>query len=152
MSAGRERVQSVHNRGVILTAALAMGHLALAGVATGFVLSGSLEPAFSTTPLLRGAVAVMGLLMLGAATVIGGRLAEAPAGATPDDAAQRYPTGLVVGMALREAVGLAGAMLILLAGDLVVGGALVAAALLTMIAAAPRRADIESRLRRASGS
>jgi hypothetical protein len=144
-------VRVTHRQAVLITAALAMGVASLAGVAVALVVTGTVEPVLVTTPLLRGAVLVPAVLLLGAARALEARLRESPRGADPAEAAGRWLSGTVVGMALREAVGLLGGVIVLVTGDVLAGLALAAGALLVMLLAAPRQSDLARRLRGARG-
>jgi hypothetical protein len=136
---------------LVITAALAGGVILLAGVASFLVMRGAMTPYMATTPLLRGIVVVIAIFFLGTARAIERRIRRGPAHADREAIVRAHFSGTLVGMALREAVGLLGGMMILVSGDVAAGAALAGAAVLVMALALPKGDDLEERLRRHDG-
>ena len=101
-------------------------------------------------PLQAGA-ALVGVGLLGTAQGMESVLSRTEPGADADETAERIRTGVIVAMALRESVGLMGAVLGLVTGELLLMAALVAASAATMMLGLPGRDALEHTLRRADG-
>ncbi len=127
--------------------ALIAGVAAMAGGAWFLVATGTFLPFLGfTTPVRIGIAVFLVLLLLAAGplerAVGGGEAAEDEAAAL-----SRVQTRVMVGMAVRDAVGAMAAVLILLSGDLLVGGSAAAATLVAMVSNLPRMDDLEAAVR-----
>lgn len=133
---------------LIICLALVFGVVAFAGVAAFLSSSGAFPGFLGFSPLVRTGIAVGFLVLLVGAYP----LQSMAGGPVPvDDAAsalQAHQTKTIVGMAVREFVGIAGGVLILLSGDLVLGGTLVGLTVITMLLALPRKEEMRAAMRR----
>ena len=119
----------------------------LVGGAWALVATGAFQPFLGFRPPVRIAIGVFLVALLLAAyplsRAVGG-------GARPESREQALAvlqTRVMVGMAIRDAVGAMAAVLILLAGDTVLGGTLGALVLVSMGAALPNRQAFEDAVR-----
>lgn len=128
-----------------IVGSLVLGVGLFAGVAVYLIRSGT----FGETGALIAleAVGVVVVVLLLTAPLVASRLKDAPAGADRDTVYQRFQTGTIVGMALREGAGLMGGILAMLSGSLPWLLGLTGVSMLAMILAWPRRDDLEERLR-----
>ena len=134
----------------VLTAALSLGVAVLAGVVV-FLAGGELAVADGPPldPGLLPSAGGAGILLLGLAPVVGGRVASG--GETRDEAVQSWLTGRILALALRDGVGVVGLAVGLLAGSVPWALGFAAASVASMALAWPRGDDLEDRLRRLSG-
>ena len=127
--------------------ALIGGVAAMAGGAWFLVATGTFHPFLGFSTPVRIGIAVFLVLLLLAA----GPLQRAVGGGEPpeDEAAAlaRVQTRVMVGMAVRDAVGAMAAVLILLSGDVLVGGSVAAATLVAMVSDLPAMDDLEAAVR-----
>ncbi|MDT8340167.1 MAG: hypothetical protein RQ751_01525 [Longimicrobiales bacterium] len=126
------------------------GGVVLAAGGAWAVLEAGLFPPFLGFPAwVRWSVGA-GLLVLLAASYPAHRAAGGAVAVTDAATAlQAFQTRVITAMAMREFVGMAGAVLILLSRDLLVGGTLAGLAVLSILLALPRREDLREAVRRA---
>ena len=144
---GGSSLEEYHRVLVGLSWALIAGVAAMAGGAWFLVASGGFQPFLNFTTPVRIGIAVFLVLLL---LVAGPVTRTASRGERPRDARtalSRLQTEVMVGMAVRDAVGAMAAVLILLSGDWVVGGTTAAAALVAMISDLPTLDDLRDAVR-----
>lgn len=130
----------------VIWAAIAGGLVMLAAVATFLARGTDMTPALEVGAALPVKLALAGAaaaLLLIAPVVSRQLLSRVREAAHLDVALQRYQEAVVVGFAMREAVGLVGFVIAVLTGDLVWCYALTGAALLAMFFARPTRETLE---------
>lgn len=144
---GSSTLREYHRVLVGISWALIAGVAVMAGGAWFLVTTGTFTPFLGFTAPVRIGIAVFLVLLLLAA----GPLERAVGGGEPpeDEAAAlgRVQTRVMVGMAVRDAVGAMAAVLILLSGDLLVGGSVAAATLVAMASDLPTIDDLEAAVR-----
>ena len=140
----------LHRTLLLLTLALVSGVLGFAAVVTVLTLRGQ-EASMALSLPLQAGVALVGVALLTTAQGMGSALSRTEPGADADATAERIRTGVIVAMALRESVGLMGAVLGLVTGELLLMAALVAASAATMMLGLPGRDALEHTLRSAEG-
>ena len=140
---------TLHRTLLILTLALVLGVLGF-GIVVAILSLGGGESSFSVTLPIQAIVGVGALALLTGAHFVGSALSRSGPGSSTDEVAERIRTGVIVAMAMRESVGIMGAVLGLLSGELVLMSALVAASAATMLLGLPGRDELEHRLRRAA--
>jgi hypothetical protein len=134
---------------VLVTVSLAlMASVALfVGVAWVLVATERFQPFIGLQPGVRIGVGAFLLALLGASYP----LSRAVGGDSPPDTREKalsnVQTRVMVGMAMRDAVGAMAAVLILLAGDVVLGGTLAFLVLLSMGLSLPGREQLDEAAR-----
>jgi hypothetical protein len=144
-----ERVRSLHGRAVAATAGLALGIVGMAAVAFALVGAEGYRPALPEDTARRVGALAIAAVLLGFARPLERRVDRPPRGADHETEGRAWLSGVIAGMAVRGAAGLMGGVLILLTGDVRAGGALALATVAVMSLAAPRRRDLERRIRKA---
>ena len=139
----------LHKQMRIITVALASGVVIFGAVMAVLIRSGT-PAAWAVDGPMRWGIALLGMVLLGAAHVIANALTQGPRDGGPTEVARRLQTGFLAGQAMRESVGLVGAVAGFLTGDLVILAALSVASVVTMLVALPHRATLEHRLRKAA--
>ena len=150
--ADRSTLREYHRVLVGLSWALIAGVAAMAGGAWFLVAAELFQPFLGfTTPVRIGIAVFLVLLLLSA-----GPLKRAVGGdgppSNPAEALSRVQTRVMVGMAVRDAVGAMAAVLILLSGDLLVGGSAAVATLVAMVSDLPGLDDLEEAVRQVQGA
>lgn len=142
-------LDQAHRVLLFICIALAAGVAVMALVAYGLVSGGYFPPFLGFDSGVRIGVAVFLGLLLGASYPVH-RLAGGSQEVTdPATALQAFQMRVITAMAMREFVGIAGSVLILLSRDLAVGGTLAALSVAAILLALPRKADMREALRRA---
>lgn len=136
---------SVHRTLRIVSLALAGALAAFALGAAVLVAADAFHPFLQLNQTVRAGVAVFLGGLLWAAGPISRAARRSEDGAEPLDALQR---GVIAGLAVRDVVGVMGAVLILLAGDLWLGGAAALLAGVEMVRAVPSTEVLRAELRR----
>ena len=149
----RPQVSIDHAHRVLLgiCIALAGSVFVMASVSLVLVSSGTFPPFLGFSPTVRIGVGVFLVLLLGASYPIYRRAGEGVQGDGPDDALAAFQTKVIAAMAVREFVGIAGGLLILLSRDMVLGGTLVVLSIGTILLALPRKDDLRAALSERSG-
>lgn len=141
-------LNQAHRVLLVICVSLAGGVVIMAGVALVLVDGGHFPPFLGYSPPVRVGVGVFLTLLLAASYPIH-RLAG---GSVPaSDAAtalQAFQTRVITAMAVREFVGIAGSVLILLSRDLAVGGTLAGLSVVTILLALPRKEDMREAVAR----
>jgi len=134
---------------LIICLALAGGVAVMAGVAFMLVQTGTFPPFLGFSPAVRLGVAAFLFLLLAASYPIHNMAGGAVAVTDAASALQAFQTRVITSMAVREFVGIAGSVLILVSRDLAVGGTLAALSVITILLALPRREDLREAVRQA---
>jgi hypothetical protein len=125
-----------------------LGSVALmVGGAWALVATGAFQPFLGLRLPVRIGVGVFLIVLLAAAYPLSRAVGSGNRPETREEALARVQTRVTVGMAVRDAVGAMAAVLILLAGDIVLGGTVGALVLVSMAAALPRRDQLEEAVR-----
>jgi hypothetical protein len=140
----------LHRTLFVLTLALVSGVLGFGAVVAVLHLGGR-EASMALSLPLQAGLALAGVALLATAQRMGSALSRPAPGAPAEATVERIRTGVIVAMALRESVGLMGAVLGLVSGELLLMSALIAASVATMILGIPGRDELEHTLRRAEG-
>lgn len=134
----------------VVWVALLMSVAAFAGV-VGFILRrGGLDVGQSIPREVLTYGAVVIVLIIPLARIAQRKVEAVPPRATADEVARRWQAGWIVGQALREAVGIVGLTLALLAGSIPWVWGFAAASLGSMLLAPPWEHELRVRLRRAT--
>jgi hypothetical protein len=104
------------------------------------------------SPSFLAALGVIFLVPLLLAPYVRRRLETAPRGASEEEIARRWQTGWIVGQALKEATGLGGLALALVAGSAAWALGFTVASVLSMIMTPPWESDLLRRIQRGTGS
>lgn len=137
-----------YHRVLSLVSLALLGSVALmVGGAWALVATGAFQPFLGVRPPVRIGIGVFLIVLLGAAYPLSRAVGADRRPGTRQEALAREQTRVMVGMAVRDAVGAMAAVLILLAGDVVLGGTLGAMVLVSMAAALPRRDQLEEAVR-----
>lgn len=142
-------LDQAHRVLLVICLALAGGVIVMAGVAFALVSGGHFPPFLGFPAGIRIGIAVFLGLLLGASYPVhraAGGFQEVTDAAT---ALQSFQTRVITAMAMREFVGMAGSVLILLSRDIAVGGTLAALSVVSILLALPRKADMQEAVRRA---
>ncbi len=142
------RAATLHRTLLLLILALVSGVVGF-GVVVAVLTLGGREAAVAISVPIQALVGVGAVSMLVTAQWVGSMLSRPEPGASADAAADRIRTGVIVATAMRESVGLLGAVLGLLTGELLLMSALIAASVAMMILGLPGRDALEHLLRRA---
>lgn len=142
-------LDQAHRVLLIICLALAGGVAVMAGVALMLLYTGAFPPFLGFSPGVRIGVAVFLALLLGASYPVHRMAGGATAVTDGASALQAFQTRVITAMAMREFVGIAGSVLILLSRDLAVGGTLAALSVITILLALPRKDDMREAVRRA---
>lgn len=141
-------LDQAHRVLLFLCLALGGGVVVMAGVALALVYSGAYPPFLGFPQGVRIGVGIFLGLLLGVSYPVH----RTAGGSTPvTDAAsalQAFQTRTITAMAIREFVGIAGSVLILLSRDLLVGGTLAALSVVSILLALPRKEDLREAVRR----
>ena len=144
---GGDSVAEYHRVLVLMSWAL-MGSVAvMVGGAWTLVATGTFQPFLGLQTPVRIGVGVFLVLLLGSAYPLSRAVGAGARPATRERALAVVQTRVMVGMAVRDAVGAMAAVLILLAGDVVLGGTVGALVLASMALALPRREQLEEAVR-----
>ena len=142
-------LDQAHRILLFICIALAAGVAVMALVAYVLVSAGYFPPFLGFSSGVRIGIAVFLGLLLGASYPVH-RLAGGSEEITdPATALQAFQIRVITAMAMREFVGIAGSVLILLSRDLVVGGTLAALSVVAILLALPRKEDMREALKRA---
>lgn len=144
------RAESLHRTLLLLTLALVSGVVGF-GVVVAVLSVGGREATLAISVPVQAMIGAGALSILVAAGFVGSAVSRPEPGSSADAAADRIRTGVIVAMAMRESVGLLGAVLGLLSGELLLMSALVAASAAMMVLGVPGRDALEHTLRRADG-
>lgn len=142
-------LDQAHRVLLIICLALAGGVAVMAGVAVMLVQTGTFPPFLGFSQGVRVGVAIFLALLLVASYPIHRMAGGAVAVTDAASALQAFQTRVITAMAIREFVGIAGAVLMLLSRDFVVGGTLAALSVITILLALPRREDLREAVREA---
>ncbi len=134
---------------VLLTISVAlMGSVALmVGIAWVLVATGRFQPFIGLQPAVRIGVGVFLMALLGASYPLSRAVGTGEPITSREQALADVQTRVMIGMAVRDAVGAMAAVLILLAGDAVLGGTLGVVVLVSMGLSLPRREQLEEAVR-----
>lgn len=134
---------------VLLTvsAALMVSVALMVGVAWFLVTSGQFQPFIGLQPAVRIGVGIFLLGLLGSSYPLSRAVGTGERPRSREKALANVQTSVMIGMAVRDAVGAMAAVLILLAGDLVLGGTVAVLVLLSMGSSLPRREQLEEAVR-----
>lgn len=137
-----------YHRVLTLVSIALLGSVAVMVVgAWALVATGTFQPFLGLRLPVRIGVGVFLVVLLGAAYPLSGAVGTGGRAETREDALSRVQTRVMVGMAVRDAVGAMAAVLILLAGDVVLGGTIGVLVLMSMAAALPRREQLQEAVR-----
>jgi hypothetical protein len=139
-------VDQAHRVLTIICLALVGGVVTMAGVSVILVTSGTFPPFLGYPEAVRLGVGAFLLLLLGASYPVYRHAGGATNPDEPGGALSAFQTKVIAAMALREFVGIAGGLLILLSRDMVLGGTLVVLSVATMLLALPRKEDLREAL------
>lgn len=142
-------LDQAHRVLLVISLALAGSVAVMAGVSLILVQGGHFTAFLGFSPVVRVGVAVFLALLLGASYPVyrlAGGPSEVPGAAS---ALQAFQTRVITAMAMREFVGMAGAVLILLSRDLAVGGTLSVLAVASILLSLPRRKELAEAVRKA---
>ena len=131
-----------------LSLAFAGGVALFAVVSVFLVQTGSFTPFMGYTGLVRGAVAAFVILLIGSSWPLYRLAGGAVSADDPNAALSAFQIKVIVANAIREAAGLMGGVLILLFGDLLVGGTAAALSVGAILLSLPRKDDMREALRR----
>ncbi|MEJ2538937.1 MAG: hypothetical protein P8188_02935 [Gemmatimonadota bacterium] len=130
-----------------LSVALMIGVLVMTGGAWMMVASGTFQPFLGLQPGVRLGVGFFLLLLLGASYPVARAAGSGDPPENRREALSQVQTRVMVAMATRDAVGGMAAVVILLTGDIVLGGSVAAATLLAMASDLPRIGVLEEAVR-----
>lgn len=140
-------VDQTHRQVSLITFALISGMTIFAVVVGVLHSGGSIDPTLTASATLRLVAAVIGVGLLATAHLITPRPGSAPgASSRGGENPGGIVSGTIVPQAIREGVGMLGGMVGFLTGDLLLMGALVAAAAASMVVGLPSRDEIRRRL------
>jgi hypothetical protein len=120
----------------------------LVGGAWVMVATGTFQPFLGLRGAARIGVALFLVLLLAAAHPLSRAVGTGRRPDSREEALAGVQTRVMVGMAIRDAVGAMAAVVILLAGDVLLGGTVGVLAVVGMIASIPRREELEEAVRR----
>lgn len=144
---GSGSIGEYHRVLTIVSLALAGSVTVMVGGAWVLVATGAFQPFLGLRGPARLGVALFLALLLAAAYPLSRAVGSGSRPASREEALARVQTRVMVGMAIRDAVGAMAAVVVLLAGDVVLGGTIGALALVSMAVALPRRGDFEEAVR-----
>ena len=142
-------LDQAHRVLIIICLALAGGVAVMAGVALMLLHTGAFPPFLGFSRGVRVGVAIFLALLLAASYPVHRMAGGAVEVTDAASALQAFQTRVITAMAMREFVGIAGSVLILLSRDMVVGGSLAALSVITILLALPRKDDLREAVRRA---
>lgn len=137
----------VYRQLALVTAALISGVVIFAVVVVVLQNGEVPDPSFTGGTTLRLVAAVFGIGILAAAPLMSSRVRGGPGAPTggPDSPAA-IVNSVLIAQGMRDAVGMLGGMVGFLTGDLLLMGALVAAAVASMVVGLPSRDEVRRRL------
>lgn len=130
-----------------MSIALMVSVALMVGVAWFLVATGRFQPFIGLQPVVRIGVGIFLVALLGASYPLSRAVGSGDRPTSREEALGHVQTSVMIGMAVRDAVGAMAAVLILLAGDLVLGGTVAVLAFLSMGLALPRREQLEEAVR-----
>lgn len=142
-------LDQAHRVLLVISLALAGGVALMAGVSLILVQGGHFTAFLGFSPAVRVGVAVFLALLLGASYPVyrlAGGPSEVPGAAS---GLQAFQTRVITAMAMREFVGMAGAVLILLSRDLALGGTMSVLAVASILLSLPRKKELAEAVRKA---
>ncbi|HSG46987.1 MAG TPA: hypothetical protein VLA43_04130 [Longimicrobiales bacterium] len=142
-------LDQAHRVLIIICLALAGGVAVMAGVALMLLHTGAFPPFLGFSQGVRVGIALFLALLLAASYPVHRMAGGAVEVTDAASALQAFQTRVITAMAMREFVGIAGSVLILLSRDMVVGGSLAALSVFTILLALPRKDDLREAVRRA---
>lgn len=148
---GTDEITAVTRKLRMIWLALLLSVAAL-NMVVWFLLRSQRAPAvdIDSSVLVVGAVLVLSPLML--SPIVRRRIETPPRDATARQIVQRWQAGWIVGQAMKEAVGLGGLVLALLAGSTTWAWGFAGASLLSMFMTPPWEREVRARVQRATGS
>ena len=132
---------------LIISLAMAGGVALFAGIAAFVVSTGQFDPFMGWPGWVRGSIAAFLIVLLAASYPLYRLAGGAPRPGDPYAALSVFQTKVIVANGVRDAVGIMGAVLILFAGDLVLGGSVAIASVVTILLSLPRKDDMRAALR-----
>lgn len=142
-------VDQAHRVLTFLCLSLAGSVALMAGVSALLVTTGAFPPFLGYPQAVRLGVGIFLILLLGASYPLYGLAGGSGEASDPAGAVTAFQTRVITSMAVREFVGIAGALLILLSRDFILGGTLAGLSLITIVLALPRKEDLLEAVRKA---
>lgn len=132
---------------MVISMALIGSVAVMVGGAWALVASGTFQPFLSLQLPVRIGVGVFLLVLLAATYPLSRAVGSGGRPESREEALSIVQTRVMVGMAVRDAVGAMSAVLILLAGDVTLGGTVGALTLVSMVTSLPRLEQLEEATR-----
>jgi hypothetical protein len=144
-------LDQVHRILSVMILIFAGGVASFAGVSFFVVSTGAFSPFLGYPEVVRLGIGVFLLFLLAMSYPLSRWSGAANPGESRSDAVARFQTRAVVGAAVRESVGIMGGLLILLAGDVVLGVTAAALAVVTLVTGIPSKDALRAATRGRSG-
>lgn len=140
-------VREYHRVLTLVTYGLMFSVVTVALVSAALVHTGTYPPFLNFSPLVWTGIVAFMLLLLAVSYPLQRKARRASRPTTREEALGLEQTGVMVGMAVRDAVGVTGGVIILLTGHYLVGGGMAALALAAMFLDRPREQDLITAVR-----